>query len=214
MVYLIKCSLCECNYIVIPHRDFLISVWCVCLESVCHWECSWCAVLKRRWPTAWLVFILDSLPSEDGAFCPAQAQYWYLLEKTIHQGTGEALKGYCQVPVFGFSKTGLSFFFFFLNPLEASNWTEMLGNTLSLSVCFSSSVQKAFPSALPPLVSITNPAKEPASFLGSSVLPFQWLHKPGYGLLTDLGLSYSLKTHWSPCCVLGTIAYLPQGVQR
>lgn len=122
MVYLIKCSLCECNYIVIPHRDFLISVWCVCLESVCHWECSWCAVLKRHWPTAWLVFILDSLPSEDGAFCPAQAQYWYLLEKTIHQGTGEALKGYCQVPVFGFSKTGLSFFFFFLNPLEAINW--------------------------------------------------------------------------------------------
>lgn len=106
------------------------------------------------------------------------------------------------------------FFFFFKTHWRLLIESETLGNTLCLSVCFSCSVQKAFPSALPPLPSITNPAKGPASFLGSSVLPFQWLHKPGYGLLTDLGLSYSLKTHWSPCCVLGTITYLARGVQR
>lgn len=102
MVYLIKCSLCECNYIFIPHRDFLISVWFVCLESVCHWKCSWCAILKQYWPTVWLVFILDSLQFEDD-FPPVYTQYWYLHKKTMHQGTGKALKEYCQVPVFLFS---------------------------------------------------------------------------------------------------------------
>lgn len=114
MVYLIKCSLCECNYIFISHRDFLISVWFVCLESVCHWECSWCAILKQCWPTAWLVSILDSLQFEDDAFLPVYTQCWHFHKTTIHQGTGKALQEYCQVPIIWLSPKS----FFCLKPPE------------------------------------------------------------------------------------------------
>lgn len=192
MVYLIKCSLCECNYIFIPHRDFLISVWFVCLESVCSWKCSWCAILKQYWPTVWLVFILDSLQFEDDAFPPVYIQCWYLHKKTMHQGTGKALKEYCQVPVFWFSPSTALFLTHPRLLIESKCLTICF---LSLQVSlFLSSVRKAFPSSFSTLPIHRANKAESMEFLSVVLCP---------------SLSWWIHRHTDMDCQLIGVAFIP-----
>lgn len=207
MVYLIKCSLCECNYIFIPHRDFLISVWFVCLESVCHWECSWCAILKQCWPTVWLVSILDSLQFEDDAFPPFYIQYWYFHQKTMHQGTGEAWKEHCQVPVFWVSPWSFLFSTHQRLLIESEIHEICFLFFFCKFACFLSSVHKAFPLPLPP--AMLQSCKNGGPFCGSPWVPsLTNTQTCKYGLLINWGCFHSVTQQQSPWSVLGAPARL------